>query len=81
MVYVPCVCQNWNGPVVCCCRYCGLIFTSTRIIRCPVCDCCNVINYPIRESRWEHKQLTFKWLESHGFDFVKFRLEVDMFVE
>lgn len=63
-------------PLVCQCRFCGNVWTSTRVIRCPFCEGGNICFVPI--SVKNHPGFNFGWLESHGFDFLEARLEVEV---
>jgi len=66
-----------SDSYLCQCNWCGELFIPTRIISCPVCGCCNVLSVPLNDDN----RMTWVWLGSHGFSFIKERLEVECCVE
>ena len=66
--------ERWNWKqecYICLCRYCGDIFITTSIIRCPCCSCGNIVVVPFRDNA----RFNFSWLKNHGFPFIERVLE------
>ena len=62
--------------MLCMCNYCGNIIICDTVILCPICSCADIGVVPIRE----HPKLSISWLVSHGFPYIRERLEVESFV-
>ena len=64
--------ENWNWKkecFICLCRYCGDVFITTNIMRCPICGCGNIVVVPFRD----HPKFNVHWLNSHGFIYLEER--------
>ena len=64
--------ENWNWKKECyitLCRYCGDIFITSDIIRCPVCGSGNILVVPFRD----HPLFSNRWLCCHGFSYLEER--------
>ena len=64
--------ENWNWKKECyitLCRYCGDIFITSDIIRCPICGSGNIVVVPFRD----HPCFNSHWLRCHGFEYVEER--------
>ena len=63
--------------MICKCRFCGFIWTATDFMRCPFCNCGNIIGYPFGADKKPGRTLNFHWLETHGFSYIRQRLGID----
>jgi len=64
--------ERWNWKqecFICNCNYCGNVFITTSIIRCPCCDSGNICVVPFRDT----DKFNLHWLMDHGFRYVQER--------
>jgi len=59
-----------SDSFLCLCRYCGYVYISTRICRCPDCGFGNIYSIPINND----DRMNMNWLKKNGFPYIDDRL-------